>query len=44
MNKSYFFEDLTEEECFKMYGFSKEDMRELYNNGEPLIKQRRKEE
>jgi hypothetical protein len=30
------FKSLTEEGCFKMYGFSKEDMEKLYNKGKPM--------
>jgi len=28
-----YFRTLTEEECFSLYGFSKQDMELLYNNG-----------
>jgi regulator of replication initiation timing len=34
--KEPLFRSLTEEECFKQYGFSKEDMEELYNEGKPI--------
>jgi hypothetical protein len=34
--KEPFFRSLTEEQCFKQYGFSKEDMEELYNEGKPI--------
>ena len=32
------FRKMFEKECFENYGFSKEDMERLYNNGKPLIK------
>jgi len=37
------FRSLCENECFKRYGFSKEDMEKLYNNGNRIrVKERRK--
>ena len=32
------FRKMSEKECFENYGFSKDDMERLYNNGKPLIK------
>ena len=32
------FRDMTEEECIKIYGFSKSDMELLYNDGKKMRK------
>lgn len=41
-----FFEDMTEEECLKKYGFSKEEMRLIYNEGKSIreLKEENKDE